>query len=196
MRMAIEEHAAGDRIVARAEGQVWRFGPGAGFSTRDVSLAWRSSQDQSAAFWSGLGGLADASATAPRALWMGAGTGQGRPVLLRAHPLLDQDVVAGPMFGRRVVFQTIEYQHPLKQTLAGTIGLAAFVDTARASGGVVAAAPPASNVDIGIGLRVRLIQGGGVARLDFARGLQDGRLAFSVSWSSAAGVPFNRNASW
>jgi hypothetical protein len=194
MRMAIEEHAAGDRIVARAEGQLWRVGPGAGFSTRDVSLAWRSSQDPSTASWSGLGGLADASATAPRALWMGAGTGQGRPVLLRAHPLLDEDVVAGPMFGRRVVFQTIEYQHPLKQTLAGTIGMAVFVDAARASGGVVAAAAPASNIDTGIGLRVRLIQGG-VARLDFARGLQDGRLAFSVGWSSAAGSPFNRNAS-
>jgi outer membrane translocation and assembly module TamA len=125
---------------------------------------------------------------------MGAGTGQGRPVLLRAHPLLDEDVVAGPMFGRRVVFQTIEYQHPLKQTLAGAIGMAVFVDAARASGGVVAAAPPASNIDTGVGLRVRLIQGG-VARLDFARGLQDGRLAFSVGWSSAAGSPFNRNAS-
>lgn len=195
MRVAIEEHAAGDRIVARAEGQVWRLGPGAGFSTRDVSLAWRSGPDQSSASWSGLGGLADASAAAPRALWMGAGTGQGRPVLLRAHPLLDQDIVAGPMFGRRVVFQTIEYQHPFKQTLAGTIGMAAFVDAARASGSAVGAAPPASNIDAGIGLRVRLIQGGGVARVDFARGLQDGRLAFSVGWSSAAGSPFNRNAS-
>jgi hypothetical protein len=196
MRVALEEHVAGDRVVARAEGQVWRFGPDAGFSTRDVSLAWRSRQDPSAASWSGLGGLADASATAPRALWMGAGTGQGRPVLLRAHPLLDEDVVAGPMFGRRVVFQTIEYQHPFKQTLAGTIGMAAFVDAARASGGVVGAAPPVSNVDAGIGLRVHLIQGGGVARLDFARGLRDGRLAFSVGWSSGAGSPFNRNASW
>ena len=196
MRVAIEEHVAGDRIVARAEGQVWGFGPGTGFSTRDVSLGWRSSQDQSASSWSGVGGLADASATAPRALWMGAGTGQGRPVLLRAHPLLDENVVAGPMFGRRVVFQTVEYQRPFKQTLAGTIGMAVFVDAARASGGVVASAPPASNIDTGVGLRVRLIQGGGVARLDFARGLLDGRMAISVGWSSAPGSPFNRNASW
>jgi len=196
MRAALEEHVAGDRIVARAEGQLWRFGPEGGFSTRDVSLAWRSSQDPSAASWSSLGGLADASAAAPRALWMGAGTGQGRPVLLRAHPLLEQDVVAGAMFGRRVLFQTIEYQHPFKQTLAGTIGVAAFVDAARTSGGVIGATPPASNIDAGIGLRVRLIQGGGVARLDFARGLRDGRLALSVGWSSAAGSPFNRNASW
>jgi len=71
-----------------------------------------------------------------------------------------------------------------------------FLDAARASSGLVGSAPPASNVDAGIGLRVRLIQGGGVARLDFARGLQDGRLALSVSWSSAAGSPFNRNGSW
>ena len=100
------------------------------------------------------------------------------------------------MFGRRVVFQTVEYQHPFKQTLAGTIGMAVFVDAARASGGVVTSAPPASNIDTGIGLRVRLIQGGGVARLDVARGLLDGRMALSVGWSSAPGSPFNRNASW
>jgi len=196
MRVALEEHTAGDRVVARAEGQVWRFGPGAGFSTGDVSLAWRSSQDPAASSWSGLEGLANASTTAPRALWMGAGTGQGRPVLLRAHPLLERDVVAGPMFGRRVVFQTIEYQRPFDQTMAGPLGVAVFVDAARASGGLVGSAPPVSNVDAGVGLRLHLIQGGGVARLDFARGLEDGRWAFSASWSSAVGLPFNRNASW
>jgi hypothetical protein len=196
LRAAIEERSAGDRLVARAEGNVWRVGPGTGFSTRDLSLMWRSDRDPSAAGWSGLGGLADASAQAPRALWMGAGTGQGRPLLLRAHPLLDQDIVASPMFGRRVAFDTIEYQHPLKRTLAGTIGMAAFVDAARASGGVDEAGPSAWNVDAGIGLRLRLLQGGGVARFDVARGLRDGRMALSVGWSSAAGSVFNRNASW
>jgi hypothetical protein len=196
LRAAIEEHAVSDRIVARAEGQVWRLGAAGGFSTRDLSLAWRSNRDPSAASWSGVAGLADASATAPRALWMGAGTGQGRPVLLRAHPLLDHDVVASPLFGRRLVFQTIEYQHPFKQTLMGTLAMAAFVDAARASGGVDGTAPPASNIDMGVGLRLHLFQGGGVARLDVARGLRDGRMALSVGWSSAAGVVFNRNASW
>jgi hypothetical protein len=195
LRVAVEEHWAGDRLAARAEGNVWRLGPGTGFSTRDLSLTWRSDRDPSAASWSGLGGLADAGAQSPRALWMGAGTGQGRPLLLRAHPLLDQDIVASPMFGRRVVFQTVEYQHPLKRTLAGTIGMAAFVDAARASGGLDDTAPPAWNVDAGVGLRLRLLQGGGVARLDAARGLRDGRMALSVGWSSVAGSVFNRNAS-
>jgi hypothetical protein len=205
LRVAIEEHWAGDRLAARAEGNAWRVGPGTGFSTRDVSLMWRSNPDPSVAAWSGLGGLADATANAPRALWMGAGTGQGRPLLLRAHPLLTDDIVASPMFGRRVVFHTIEYHHPLKRTLAGTIGMATFVDAARASGGVDAAAPPAWNVDAGVGLRLHLFQRGGVARFDVARGLRDGRMALSVGWSStggtagtggAAGSVFGRNGSW
>jgi hypothetical protein len=182
---AIEQHVAGDRVIARAQVEHWSLGRGASFSTRDLTLSWRSTTDVTKPALFAVVGDSAASIEAPRALWMGAGTGDGRPVLLRAHPLLDDDVIAGPNFGRHVVFSTSEYQHPVRQIFTGAIDVAAFVDAVRVSDGL--AGPNASTwqVDAGAGLRFRLPQAGGSARLDFARGLRDGRMAISVGWTTS-----------
>jgi hypothetical protein len=54
-----------------------------------------------------------ASAQAPLALWSGAGTGQGRDSLLRAHPLVRDGVIDGLCFGRQVLRGGIEGEAPL-----------------------------------------------------------------------------------
>ena len=115
---------------------------------------------------------------APEDLWPGAGTGNGRRVLLRAHPLLDDGIVRSEAFGRQIVQTSAEWRHvlpspvllqPLKLQLAG------FVDAARAWQG------PATRdrvlVDVGAGLRAGLLGQGGV-RIDY--GLTDGANAVSV----------------
>jgi len=43
---------------------------------------------------------------APLALWPGAGTGQGREGLLRAHPLIDDGVIHDAVFGHHVWLKT------------------------------------------------------------------------------------------
>ena len=129
-------HLAADRLISRAQAEKWTLGQAPGFWTRDLSVAWQSTSDRSRPFVFAIVGDSAASAGAPRALWMGAGTGQGRPMLLRAHPLLDSDVVNGPMFGRRITFGNAESQHPLRQTVTGSIAVAVFVDAARAWDGL------------------------------------------------------------
>jgi hypothetical protein len=191
-RGAIEQHFAGDRVVARAEAEIWSAGGGPGFWTRDLSVAWRSTPDQSQPFVLVIVGDSAASAGAPRALWMGAGTGQGRPILLRAHPLLDHDVIASSMFGRRVAFQNVEYQHPLRRISTGSIAWAVFVDTANVWNGLGGLETSPFQMDAGAGLRFRLPEDTGSVRLDFARGLRDGQSAFSVAWSSSDSTVVNR----
>lgn len=182
---AIEEHLAADHVIARAQVEHWSLGHGASFWTRDLTLSWRSTTDATRSVIFTMFGDSAASAEAPRALWMGAGTGEGRPILLRAHPLLDHDVIAGPNFGRRVAFNSTEYVHPLKTILNCPISVAAFVDAAQISDGFVAPDGPTWQVDAGGGVRLGMPQAGGAARLDVARGVRDGRMSVSVGWTSS-----------
>ena len=71
-------------------------------STFGVTSDWRSSHSRVGSVWSTRGGLTTTTSETPLALLPGAGTGQGREVLLRAHPLLHDGVVRG-VFGRRLV---------------------------------------------------------------------------------------------
>jgi hypothetical protein len=188
---AVEEHFRGDRIVATTAVGLWSQSTTAGFWTADATLSWQSSLNVREPLWFGLVGNSWASASAPLALWMGAGTGSGRPALLRAHPLLEEDVVAGPSFGRRLGFGTIEYQRPLKEIRDATIGYAIFVDSARAWQGLEGMRTPLE-VDAGVGMRIHLPHHGGLVRVDFARGLRDGQLALSAGWAPNAWAIFTR----
>jgi len=188
---AVEEHLRGDRIVATGALGLWSQGAAAEFWTLDETLWWQSSLNVHEPLWLALGGDSWASGSAPLALWMGAGNGSGRPVLLRAHPLLEEDVVAGPSFGRHLAFGTIEYQRPLKQIRDAAIGYAVFVDAARAWHGLEGLRTPLE-VDAGAGLRIYLPHNGGLVRVDVAQGLRDGRVAVSAGWSPNAWAIFKR----
>ena len=188
---AVEQHLLRDLIVVRAQAEVWTLGRGQAFWTHDVSFAWRTNADRSRPFLFAIVGDSATSANAPRALWMGAGTGQGRPMLLRAHPLVRTDIIRGPMFGRHFTVQHRQYQHPLRQMLTGGIAAAAFVDAAQAWNGLGGLEASPFHVDAGVGLRVRPSDAGSL-RIDVAHGLRDGNFAFSVGWSSSDSTVVNR----
>ena len=192
----VEQHVFADRLIFRADAELWRLGPTGGFSTADGTLTWVSSPDDTRPSVSGLVGLYSASPLAPFDLWMGAGTGQGRPVLLRAHPLIENETLHSAMFGRQLAFATTEYNRPFRTTLAGVFSAAAFVDLAQAWHGLTGPGPSPFEVDAGVGFRLRVLRGGGVARLDLAKGLIDGDLTLSAGWSYGTRIAFSRGTPW
>jgi len=170
-----------DRLRLEAGLRGWR-GSSGGFTAADVRGHWRSATTTSGVVWLANGGFQAASASAPASLWPGADTGHARDVLLRAHPLLDDGIVEGGVFGRRVVFAGAELQRwiePKRQPLV-RIAPAVFVDLARATRGL-AGSDSRLHYDAGAGIRVALL-GFGVLRADVAHGLRDGRTSFSVGW--------------
>jgi tetratricopeptide (TPR) repeat protein len=182
----LEQRAFGDRIAVGMRAEAW---PGAGgFSSLAAGARWRSSTDSTNdALFVELN-AASASTRAPLDVWPGAGTGNGRRILLRAHPLLEDGVVRSEAFGRQVAQSSAEWRHPLPaMPVLSSLRLqfASFVDAARAWNG-----PETRNrilVDTGVGVRATLSGQGGV-RLDYAHGLTDGANAVSVSFE----VPWPR----
>ena len=167
-----------DRVVLEAGAATWQ-GQGASFGRGEIAARWRATL--TSVSWRADGGYRAVTASSPALLWPGADTGHARDVLLRAHPLLDDGVIRGGVFGRRLAFGTLEVQRwatPAARPLR--LAPAAFIDIARATRGLEAAVER-TQVDAGVGLRVSLF-GMGVLRADLARGLRDGRTAFSVGW--------------
>jgi len=174
-----------DRIALVASAVEWRPTAGAeGFGTRALLAAWRSTTDVTRGVWSVLTEFSAASHAAPFAVWEGAGTGSARAGLLRAHPLLRDGVVTGPVFGRRLARGTLEYARPAGHTWVGTISVAAFVDAARASQRLDPTRSPLF-ADAGLGLRVRTPGRAEAIRLDVAHGLRGGGATLSVGWLGA-----------
>ena len=170
-----------DRLRFEAGVRGWR-GSADRFATADLRASWRSSAAPSGTLWIAGGGYQLASKATPASLWPGADTGHAREVLLRAHPLLDDGIIAEGVFGRRMAFASGEVQHwiePKGQRLL-RVAPAVFVDLARATGSLPGF-DTRLQYDAGAGVRVALL-GFGVLRADVARGLRDGRTAFSVGW--------------
>lgn len=155
------------------------------FAAAGLGATWRSRRGVEGTAWTARAGVAWADPGAPRSVWPGAGTGRGRPILLRAHPLLREGVVAGPVFGPGVAHGGVEGVRWLGGPFPLRLGLAAFVDAAA-----VWLAPGSErgplHVDAGAGLRLGLPGDRGALRIDAARGLRDGAFAVSVGWATAA----------
>jgi hypothetical protein len=184
---------ADDRASIRVDSGTWvPIGSGGRFVASGVSSAWRSTRDGQGPTWLVFSGIAATSVAAPLDLWPGAGTGNARTPLLRAHPLLDDGVVSGPVFGRRLAHGTVEYQHPILAVLTGAIRLAAFADTARAWHRTSGHDRPSWHTDVGAGVRIALPGNGGTTRIDVARGLRDGRVVLSAGWQA----PWPGRTSW
>jgi hypothetical protein len=179
---AIELWPVHDRLAIDARAGTWlgarevdRFG------TAGVSTRWRSSAGNSGMVVLARAGGQIASTDAPLSLWPGADTGHARQVLLRAHPLLDDGIIAGGVFGREVIFAGSEWRRwmrPRRSVIR--IAPAVFVDLARATRGI-ASSDERAHVDAGAGVRVAL-PGMGLLRLDVAHGLRDGATALSVGF--------------
>jgi hypothetical protein len=176
---AVHQVLADDRAYVEAGVGYWI----GGVRTATVALRseWRSRTANEGQVWIVRGGADRAASGAPLALWPGAGTGQGRDVLLRAHSLLDDGVIRGGVFGQELIHGGVESR--LWRQLRGKpvrLGPALFVDAARAFRGLNGT-DGATQVDAGVGLRLA-IPGSGVLRIDLAHGLRDGRNALSIGW--------------
>lgn len=182
----LDVRLADDRVALAASGGWWTpFAGGSRFRTAGLLAAWRSTADVTLPVWSAVTEVRVASREAPLALWHGAGTGDGRSGLLRAHPLLISDVLRGPVFGRQVTHGSVEYARPLGRALAGGLSIAGFVDAARAWQRPNGFDRSPLYVDAGLGVRVRAPGGAGAIRLDVARGLRGGGTTLSVGWGQA-----------
>jgi Peptidase_C39 like family len=178
---AIEERRFSDTLAARAEASIWPSGAGA-FSAATFRLAWRAGQAEACSFRA-RGGFDAASADAPLDLWPGAGAGHVRAPRLRAHPLLDDGVVSGAVFGQRLAHASLDAGHPLLTRGLMRLDVLAFADAARAWRSL--SGDRRLHVDMGVGLRLRGPADSGSIAIDVARGLRDGRTALTIGWEHA-----------
>jgi hypothetical protein len=177
----VDEHALGDRLSFGASVKTWLPLTG---TTRFETVRARASARSAAAdlgtVWQSEAGFDWASASAPMILWPGAGEGLARDVLLRGHALLDDGVIAGPMFGRRLAHANEQVTRWIGSSPIRA-GIAAFVDLAHVSERSAASLGPPFQIDAGVGLRLRAASTG-TLRVDFGRGLRDGTHAFIIAW--------------
>jgi hypothetical protein len=174
----VDQRLFGDRLSLRATGSL--FVGSFEASTIDAGALWRSSTRHEGSVLLSRAGLVVASADAPHALWAGAGTGPGRDLLLRAHPLLDDGSITGEVFGRRLLYAGAEAQHWLKPVFKVVrIAPAVFIDVASANRRLDTGR--AWQADLGAGIRFAL-PGSDVIRVDLGKGLRDGDTAVSIGW--------------
>lgn len=180
----IERRAWRDRILVGADATRWvPIASGAGFGRAGVFGAFRSSRVGEGVLLRVDAGVERVSAGAPYDIWPGAGDGHARPALLRAHPLLDGGIIAGPMFGRHLEHATGEVQRWLGAARPIRIGFAAFADTAHVAD-TANGMPVPFQVDAGAGLRLKVPGMDGVLRVDVAQALRGGGRALSVGIAS------------
>ena len=181
VRAALQRRFLSDRLAFEASGEF--FAPtsdGPRFSNTSVSAAFRTSRRDMGLVHRVHAGFDAASTHAPLALWPGAGDGMARPHLLRAHPLLVDDIISGPAFGRRLFYATAESTRWLAAPRLVRLGVAAFADAAEASHRLNADGT-LRQVDVGGGVRLRLPGASrGMVRADYAIGLGDGQQRVSI----------------
>lgn len=179
----IEQRFRDDRVAVMARAAQWiPMSAIHRFSAARAAVEARTSRDARRFVLSGTVGGSLASAAAPLALWNGAGDGRGRAPLLRAHRLLDDGRIGGPVFGRRVMFGSVEAQHWLPRPALVRVAAAVFADAALAAERAPLATGRPRQVDVGAGLRVRPPGAGGTLRFDYARGLRDGAVRCFIGW--------------
>jgi hypothetical protein len=182
--LGADARAAADRLRLRIEASAWPWLDG-GFGAGSLTAGWRTSGTPRGVVAAGHVGVDAATPTAPLTLWPGAGAGYARSPLLRAHPLLDGGVIDGAAFGRVLVQGGAELDAWTQAAAPLALGLAGFVDAARAwrRPGDGSASP--LEVDVGVGVRMALPGGGSRLRVDVAHGLRDGANALSVGWEGS-----------
>ena len=176
---AAQQRLDDDRAYVEARAGYWVGN--AGTWTFSLRSEWRSRTQNEGEVWMARAGTDLAASDAPLALWPGAGTGHGRDVLLRAHPLLDEGIVRDGAFGRRLIHGGLEsrlWLQPARKPIR--VAPAVFLDAARSSRGLEPVNQP-WQFDAGAGVRLA-VPGSGVLRIDVAHGLRDGKNALSIGW--------------
>jgi hypothetical protein len=184
---SIERLLRREKIGLIAEAGAWRsVNGGPSFASANVRARWRSSNGTEGWTFRGEGGAGRVSDTSPLGLWLGAGDGHASQTLLRAHPLLDDgiiDATGASVFGRSLAGVSAEAVRWLPRPAAMRLGLAGFLDAARAWRQVMPEPTDTpTQYDIGVGLRMRIPGVSGLLRMDMAHGLRDGANAFTVGF--------------
>jgi hypothetical protein len=179
----LDQRFLGDRLALFFEGcGALSFSGEPGFSAGGATLALRSSASPERLTARVRFGLYAASENAPLGRWPGAGLGHAREPLLRAHPLLEDGVVTGSAFGRRLLHASAEVEVRLARLGPAALGAAGFLDWAQARERPAAPGAGPALADIGGGLRVRLPGSLPALRIDAATGLEDGGFTLSAGW--------------
>lgn len=169
--------AAGEAFDGHVTVEGWIGGSGA---TRASTLG-RLAFDAGGGRATLTAGMEGVHGNTPAFLFPGAGDGNTRAPLLRAHPLIQDDAIrvdAGRIFGRRLFYGTAEWTRPLARVFFALIDGAAFLDAAHGRQ-LLDGRLSDTQADAGLGLRIRAA-GGPTFRLDIARGLVDGRWALTA----------------
>ena len=153
-----------------------------GFATGLAQVAWRSAITASAATWLARGGVMLASAAAPLTVWPVAGSGESRGPLLRGHELHHDGIIVSDVFGRRLGFASLEYQHPVYSRRGATAAVAAFADAGRSWQRPFSPVASSLEVDVGAGLRLTVPGYEEQLRIDLGYGLRDGRKTLSAGY--------------
>ena len=185
---SLERRLVDDRVSLSAAATNWSSFTGVtddrGFNSLGAQAAFRSSAQFQGWVYRTTVGAQRASDAAPFTVWPGAGDGHARVPLLRAHPLLADGVIQANQasaFGRTLTYANVEAQRWFDRPLLPRLGLAGFVDIARAGRKVVASSS-AARVDVGGGLRIKFPGADGVLRIDAAHGVSDGANALTFGW--------------
>ncbi len=180
---ALEQRFSGDRIAIAADAAAFMpVSRGKAFQSAAVRADARTSRAATGWVLAASVGATAVTARAPLALWPGAGDGHARPALLRAHPLLESTAIGGPAFGRVLIHGSGEVQRWFGLELPVRVGVAGFIDTARAARRMPLAGGDPFHVDAGLGVRVKIPGARGTLRADVGRGLRDGATAFTIGW--------------
>jgi predicted double-glycine peptidase len=167
----------GDRARAQLDLDAW-WGGAQPFSSLQGLVVLQSSTARRGFNLSSTAGLGRMGDSASPEIWYGGDTGRARPVLLRAHRLLRDGVMAADRIGRSLLHATVEGQY-WWSARRFPVGAAVFADTVwldrRAMPGT------RRDVDVGVGVRAQ-VPGAGDVRVDVARGLTDGHLRASIGF--------------
>jgi predicted double-glycine peptidase len=183
---SLERRWFDDRWSMTGKGTAWL--PVSGGSTlRDagVRTAFVSSASKKGSVYLADLGAERVSDAAPLELWPGATDGHASPLLVRAHPLLDDGIFSianGSVFGRTVKYASAEAQRWFEPKTAIHLGVATFVDLASASRGPTPEHGGAVQLDLGIGLRIGIPGSERSLRVDLAHGTRDGADALTIGW--------------
>jgi len=179
---SIERRAFDDRLSLEGGATTWiPLTDSERFDAAHIVARFRSVTAARGTVWVAAAGVNVTTAHAPMGVWEGAGEGQARSALARAHPLLTDGVITGPVFGRQLTYGTGEIQHWLG-TSPVRFAVAGFVDIARAARRLPSASGDPFQVDTGIGVRIKAPAQKGTLRVDFGTGLRDGAHALTVGW--------------
>jgi len=181
---SVDQRFARDRVSIGGRLSGWAQGSGAPFYAGSLRVSARNRVTLEGPLLRFDFTYEAASTRAPLALWPGAGTGLGRDLLLRAHPLVSDGIVDGSCFGRRILRGGVEGEAPAMHLGPVRVSAALFVDSAR----VLAPVPDVSSrqtfVDLGGGLRVRIAGRRSTLRADVATPWGSARPRLSVGWQT------------